>query len=121
MLTGTATASAPATSATSLIGYPKPTIISSDRALSGYFLEGDGFEDTAVLVVRIMSEADQPSFQQSLRRFLDACHASNKQQLVIDLSGNPGGTVSLAYNLIKQLFPSIDPYGAGNYRAHEGF
>lgn len=119
--TTTAAESASATVATSILGYPTPTVISSDGALSGYFLDGPGFEDTAVLALRFMTEGAAESFQESLTQFLDACRAKNKQQLVIDVSGNPGGTVALGYDLIKQLFPSIEPYGAGNYRAQDGF
>lgn len=113
--------SASATTATSILGYPTPTAISSDGALSGYFLEGEGFEDTAVLAIRIMTEGAAESFQETLTEFLDACRTNNKQQLVIDVTNNPGGNIALAYDLIKQLFPSIEPYGAGNYRAQEGF
>lgn len=119
--TSTATETAPAATATSIMGYPTPAVISSDGAFSGYFLDSAGFEDTAVLALRFMTEAAAESFQRSLTQFLDACRAQNKQYLVIDVTGNPGGTVALAYDLIKQLFPSIEPWGTSNYRAHEGF
>lgn len=117
----TAAATSMASTATSIMGYPTPTVISSDGALSGYFLEDPGFEDTAVLALRSMSENDPASFQSSLTQFLDLCRKSNKQQLVIDVSGNGGGTVALGYDTFKQLFPTLEPYGVGNYRAHEGF
>lgn len=35
------------------------------------------------------------------------------------MSANAGGTILQGYDLFKQLFPSILPYGATRFRAHE--
>lgn len=106
--------------ASRLTGYPTPVAISDDLTLSGYFLDEPGFEDTAVLVLQQMSEEDPMSFQSTMTRFMDACRDQNKKRLVLDVQGNPGGTVSLGYEIFKQLFPNLYPYGAGTLRAHEG-
>ena len=116
----TATFQSVSQTATQLTGYPTPVALSDDLSLSGYFLEEEGFEDTAVLVLQVMSESDPESFQSSMTSFMDQCRSNNKQRLVIDVQGNPGGTISLGYEIFKQLFPSIFPYGAGTLRAHEG-
>jgi hypothetical protein len=45
--------------------------------------------------------------------------AENKTKLIIDVSANGGGTILQGYDLFKQLFPHILPYGATRFRAHE--
>jgi len=120
-LSPTATSAAPVVpEGTQIPGYPTPVAISEDLSLSGYFLEGAGFEDTAVLVLQQMSEADPEGFQSTMTDFMNQCRQSRKTQLIVDVQGNPGGTISLGYEVFKQLFPDILPYGAGTLRAHEG-
>jgi len=120
-LSPTATSLAPAgPEGTQIYGYPTPVAITNDLSLSGYFLEGQGFEDTAVLVVQQMSESDPEGFQSTLTRFMNLCRQQGKKYLVLDVQGNPGGTISLGYELFSQLFPDIFPFGAGTLRAHEG-
>lgn len=114
-------AAASGTTATALPGYPSPIAISSDGALSGYFLDESGFEDTAVLVLQAMSEGDPVSFLDEMTVFLDACRKASKTRLVLDIQGNPGGSVATGYGIFKQLFPDIWPYGAATLRAQEGF
>ncbi|KAK5956867.1 hypothetical protein OHC33_002356 [Knufia fluminis] len=120
-LSPTATESAPvAPEGTQILGYPTPVAISDDLSISGYFLEAEGFEDTAVLVLQQMSEADPDGFQSTMTEFMNQCRQEGKTHLVLDVQGNPGGTISLGYEVFKQLFPDIFPYGAGTLRAQEG-
>lgn len=119
--TPTASASDSATKITQIAHYPTPTVISEDGTLSGYVFDDPGFEDLAVLALRQMSETAGVSFQNSLTDYLDICRQQKKKNLILDLSGNPGGSVGLGYDTFKQLFPSLVPYGASNSRAHEGF
>lgn len=106
--------------ATQIPGYPTPVVLSDDLAVSGYFLDEAGFDDTAVLVMQIMSQVDPPGFQATVKAFMDACRRQNKRHLILDVQGNPGGSVHLGYDVFRQLFPNIYPYGAGTLRAHEG-
>ncbi|KAK6369437.1 hypothetical protein LTS17_009780 [Exophiala oligosperma] len=119
--TASASASDSATKITQIDHYPTPTVISEDGSLSGYVFDDPGFEDLAVLALRQMSETAASSFQNSLTDYLDICRQQKKKNLIIDLSGNGGGSVGLGYDTFKQLFPSLIPYGASNSRAHEGF
>lgn len=105
---------------TQIPGYPSPIALSSDQSLSGYFLEGSGFDDTAVLVLAQMTETAPVDFLNTMTTFLDECRRANKTRLVIDVQGNPGGSVATGYGIFKQLFPDIWPYGAATLRAHEG-
>ncbi len=52
---------------------------------------------------------------------INLAKASGKKKLIIDVSANGGGTILQGYDLFKQLFPSILPYGATRFRAHEAF
>ncbi|OCT55114.1 peptidase S41 family protein [Cladophialophora carrionii] len=96
--------------------YPSPVAISSDASLAGYFLEDE--PSVAVLSVTAMSEAAQFSVQQSLAKFLDQCREKNKTHLIVDVSQNGGGTILVAYDILKQLFPTIEPYLGAQFRAN---
>ncbi|KIW13034.1 hypothetical protein PV08_08221 [Exophiala spinifera] len=97
--------------------YPKALVISDDASIAGYFSESD--PDTAILSINGFSEGAAPSAQQTMTSFLNMCREQNKTRLIIDLSQNGGGTIMLAYDYFKQLFPSLEPYLAGQLRAHE--
>lgn len=120
VFTATSAVLPPVPTATRVPGYPPPVALSRDLTLSGYFLQGQGLDDVAVLVLQAMSPTDPEGFQAAMTTFLNACRSQGKTRLVLDLQGNPGGSVSLGYDVFKQLFPDLYPYGAGTLRAHEG-
>lgn len=122
----TASASATSTASTTIPapGYPTDVLVREMNNLnSGYFLDGAGYEDVAVLAVNsfVGSEADEIPFQSVNTYLINQAVANNKTKLVIDVSANGGGTILQGYDLFKQLFPSILPYGATRFRAHEAF
>ncbi|MCJ1396944.1 hypothetical protein MMC11_000136 [Xylographa trunciseda] len=105
-------------------GYPTPVVIQSGGFVGGYFLNGSGFEDVAVLS---LPDFQPPStqtggvdFQFSIQNFLAAATSAGKTKLVIDLQGNGGGIIDLGFDAFLQLFPNIVPYGASLFRAHDG-
>ena len=118
----------------SLLGYPKPIFIHGSKLLSGYEISGNDYKDTAVLVAPgfLISSID-PTYakdpvtrgfveaQALLRQFLADAVKQNKKKLVIDLRGNGGGLIDFAFEMFKQLFPTVEPYGGARYRAHEAF
>lgn len=59
------------------------------------------------------------SFQAVGKQFISTAKAAGKTKLIIDVSANGGGTILQSYDLFKQLFPSILPYGATRFRAFE--
>jgi hypothetical protein len=99
------------------IGYPSPVVRHKQNMNAGYFIEGPSFEDVAVLTVA--SFAGLEDLQKINSDFIAAALAANKTKLIIDVSANGGGYGIQAFDLFKQLFPSIDPYGASRIRAHE--
>ncbi|KAF2836962.1 hypothetical protein M501DRAFT_978717 [Patellaria atrata CBS 101060] len=104
-------------------GYPSPVIRHSGNLNGGYYLEGEGFEDVAVLAVPnfVASQAAEVEFQEVNENFIKQAKADGKKKLIIDVSANGGGTILQGYDLFKILFPDLEPYGATRFRATESF
>lgn len=113
-------AASPTPSAT---GYPEPVVIHSGLAIGGYFINETGFEDVAVLSIPLFEPPNDSilEFQDVLREFLATATSSGKTRLVVDTRGNGGGNTILGFEVFKQLFPSIAPFGASRFHAHSAF
>lgn len=105
-------------------GYPYPIVKHSDDYVAGYFLNNTDQLDTAVLAITAFeapSSSQNPDsnteMQSVIREFLSACMTAGKTKLIIDLSANGGGSVFNGYDLFKQLFPTIEPFGGSRFRA----
>ncbi|KAL1633608.1 hypothetical protein SLS56_002756 [Neofusicoccum ribis] len=123
MAVADATSSATVSRATPAPGYPTPVIYQRNNLIAGYYLEGDDHSDTAVLTVPsfVSSSFAELEFQRVGTQFIQQAKADGKTKLIIDLSANGGGTILQGYDLFKQLFPSLLPYGGTRFRAHETF
>ncbi|KAK8248198.1 peptidase S41 family protein-like protein [Phyllosticta capitalensis] len=103
-------------------GYPEPVEFANDNSIAGYYIDEDEYSDVAVLAVAAFGGDIYPdTFQSVGTDFIAKAKQANKTKLIIDVSANGGGTILLGYDLFKQLFPSILPYGATRFRAHEAF
>jgi len=100
------------------MGYPSPIVRHTMNENGGYFLEGPEFEDVAILTVGSFANGPMPQtyFQKINSDFIAAALAAEKTKLIIDVSANGGGIILQGYDLFKQLFPSIHPYGATRLR-----
>ena len=101
-------------------GFPVPIVKHSGNYVSGYFLNGSDAGDVAVMAISsfdAQTEGPISEFQRDVQEFLSMCRTSGKRNLIIDVRGNPGGSVILAYDTFKQLFPSIVPYSGIRTRA----
>lgn len=58
-------------------------------------------------------------FQTDVSIFLAKCKSAGKTRLIIDIRGNPGGTIYLGYDLFKQLFPTLIPYSGIRIRGSD--
>ncbi|KAI0602652.1 peptidase s41 family protein [Biscogniauxia sp. FL1348] len=119
--TSASTTSSATATPTAVEGYPAPVMISSDSAISGYFLEGEGFEDVAVIAMLSFAPEDQVEFQRVAQDFFAASVAAGKTKLVVDVQANGGGYIFSGYDLFRQLFPDIVQEGLGRWRESDGF
>lgn len=92
-------------------GYPFPIVRDSGaNVTSGYFLNGTGYDNVAVLSVlgfapqgNIGSVEYLTNFQKTVTSFLSQSKQAGKMRLVIDLSANGGGFVVAGYELFAQV------------------
>ncbi|KAI0137092.1 peptidase S41 family protein [Xylariales sp. AK1849] len=118
------TSTAPTPASPTIEGYPFPMIRDSGSdSTSGYFLNGTGYEDVAVLAVSSFSNGGSigtseylTNFQDTVAGFLNQSKAAAKTRLVIDLTANGGGFVIAGYELFSQLFPDVEKFQANNLR-----
>lgn len=117
----TVTAAAVAAAADSVPGYPDPVVVSSDNIVSGYLLDGEGFEDVAVLVMTSFSPDSPAEFQETVQTFLADAVAAGATKLVVDVQANGGGYILQGYDTFRQLFPDVVQNGTGRWRRSSGF
>ncbi|KAJ0335424.1 hypothetical protein COL922a_009246 [Colletotrichum nupharicola] len=118
-------------SPTSLPGYPKPVAFHQHEWISGYFMEGKGYEDTAVLAVLGVTpwtiSKPNGTFEileafRTVAEFLEKAKDAGKMKLIIDVQGNGGGSVAAGFQLYNQLFPkTTDIWDGSRIRATEAF
>ncbi|EFQ31292.1 peptidase S41 family protein [Colletotrichum graminicola] len=111
-------------------GFPFPIVRDSGaNTTSGYFLNGTGYDDVAVLSVLSFASPDPSAidaieyltnFQSTVAEFLAKSKEAGKKRLVIDVAANGGGFVIAGYELFAQLFPEVDRFQANNMRLAEG-
>ncbi|KAF2491286.1 peptidase S41 family protein [Lophium mytilinum] len=114
-------AAAAAATTVSPPGYPPIVVQGPLNLINGYYIDSPGYEDVAVLSVPnfVGNEAAEVPFQQTTQNFVAKALKDGKKKLIVDVSANGGGTILQGYDLFKQLFPNILPYGATRFRAHE--
>lgn len=104
-------------------GYPTPITGQANNYLRGFYLDGPGYENIAILTVGkfLGQDTDWQSFQRVAFDFINQSKAAGKTRLVVDLRANGGGGLLSGYDLFLNLFPDLFPYGANRLRAHEAF
>lgn len=109
--------------------YPSAVARDPSGVVAGYFLNGNGYQDVAVLKIISFSNPDSKTnstkfnngFQSTVKNFLSQCISQKKQKLIIDLRENGGGATSLLLDTFMQLFPSMEPFSGQRYRATDAF
>ncbi|KAK1985867.1 peptidase S41 family protein [Colletotrichum cereale] len=86
--------------------------------VTGYF-----FEDISTAVLSIphfdQYDSDIGTFSDAVDEFVQGAQNKSLSRLVIDLSGNYGGSSGLAFLLLRTLFPGIEPFAGSRRRSHE--
>ncbi|KAK2784096.1 hypothetical protein FQN53_008812 [Emmonsiellopsis sp. PD_33] len=101
--------------------YPSPIVDIESGNLAGYFPGGD-HKDVAVLSSNSFSSEGKNGsveWQSATSDFLAACKSEGKKKLIVDVTGNGGGTLMLGYDLFKQIVPDYELDDSFNIRAHE--
>ncbi|KAM0276574.1 hypothetical protein ACHAQH_006627 [Verticillium albo-atrum] len=113
-------------------GYPWPVEKHSMNSISGYFLNQTGFEDTVVLSILSFlpvgfdlgnaGSLNLTEFVLEGRRVVvelfEAAEADGRDKLIVDLSANGGGSVVLAQEIYRLLFPDGVFNALDRYRAN---
>lgn len=100
--------------------HPEPVVSSQSGAVAGYFLEGEGYDDVAVLkILSFQPEGDEYGFefQQVVSDFLKKSQEEGKNRLILDLRENSGGVIQIYVDLFMQLFPHRQAWQGAKYRA----
>ncbi|KAK3943291.1 hypothetical protein QBC46DRAFT_307694 [Diplogelasinospora grovesii] len=92
---------------TNINGYPEPVVLSEQGSVSGYYLDGEGLDDVAVIALLDFQDSAPFEFQWACEYFLARAVADGKTKLVVDFQGNTGGVVLEGIDFFRQLFPSI--------------
>ena len=99
-------------------GLPETTWKNSANSIAGYFSKLTGLEDTGIIFLPTFSSSPQEVSQVTVE-FLNNATEAGKKNILIDLTGNPGGSISIGLDLFKIFFPEETPYTATRYRAHD--
>lgn len=102
-------------------GYPEPIVTSRDGIISGYYLEGQGNEDTAVLTMLSFHPNDNNEWQDVTSQFFAQARQDGKTKLILDVQANGGGFIFLGYDLFRQLFPQTREDGNSRWKANKAF
>ncbi|KAF7542407.1 hypothetical protein G7Z17_g11602 [Cylindrodendrum hubeiense] len=114
-------------------GFPYPVEKHSMNSVAGYFLNDTDYQDTAVLSILSFLPVgfDMSDFgnlnitayvleaREVIVDFFKKAQAENRDKLIIDLSANGGGSVTLANEIYRLLFPQGEFSAWGRYRANE--
>ncbi|KAJ4365259.1 hypothetical protein N0V83_008878 [Neocucurbitaria cava] len=110
--------------------YASAVAEASSGVVAGYFLNGDGYDDVAVLKIISFSNPDPTSidetefnneFQATIESFIKQSTSEKKSKLIIDLRENGGGNTNLLLDAFMQLFPDMEPFSGQRYRAQDAF
>lgn len=99
-----------------IVGYPKPVIITRDSIVAGFYLDGEGYEDVAVIVLLAFESESPAEFQEVYMEFFADAVAAGKTKLIIDVQSNGGGYILLGYDFFRQLFPHIVQDGFSRWK-----
>ncbi|KAM0331359.1 hypothetical protein ACHAQA_003031 [Verticillium albo-atrum] len=120
------------TEAPTITGYPSPVEIHAQNSIAGYFLNETGYEDTVVLSILSflpvgfdfsnLAAFNGTDFVLEGRRVLvelfEKAKADGRDKLIIDLQANGGGSVTLAQEVYRLIFPDGEFNALDRYRAN---
>ncbi|KAL4778391.1 hypothetical protein BJX76DRAFT_362767 [Aspergillus varians] len=104
-------------------GYPKAAIREKNNLIAGYLPDEPNLADAAVLVVPTFTLDDIDNrvsvVSNLVIEFIQKAVDAGKKKIILDLSTNPGGDTTWAFDLFTIFFPNKTPYSSSRLRAHE--
>ena len=112
--------------------YPPPVQRDPYSIVQGYYLN-DTYSDTAVLFIptfdtvtdpvtgKQLGDAARDDARTTSGKFLQQAKTDGKKKIIVDLTGNGGGTTPLGYDLFEIFFPTSNVYSETQYRTHRAF
>ncbi|CAG8229698.1 unnamed protein product [Penicillium olsonii] len=99
-------------------GLPTTKWRNSANSIAGYYSDLTDLHDTAIMFLPTFSSSASEVATVAVD-FLQNATAAGKKNVLIDLSANPGGYMSIGIDMSRIFFPNIAPYTATRYRAHD--
>lgn len=106
------------TASSEIPGFPSTTWRNSANSIAGYYSELSELENTAIIFLPTFSSSASEVAKIAVD-FLQNSTESGKKNVLIDLSSNPGGYMSIGIDLSRIFFPNAAPYTATRFRAHD--
>ena len=89
----------------------KATVLSDDGNFAAYILPGgEEYQRTAAIALHGFTSTNQTQVQELLGQFLGVCREQGVDHLIMDLHSNGGGSIIVAYDIMKQVQPSPRTY-----------
>ncbi|KAF7563934.1 hypothetical protein G7046_g200 [Stylonectria norvegica] len=95
--------------------YPRDPVVIQEKFGYGGTVSGYLLEDISVGVLSLPSfatdekKANTTTFSNAVDTFIKKAKKSGMKKIIIDVSGNGGGTVFLGYDTFRRFFPTIEP------------
>lgn len=106
----------PAMSAVPFPSYPRDPVVTQEFFGVGGTVSGYILEDDSIGVLSLPSFQSNPtevgssiSFSEAVADFIKAAKDAGVKKVVIDLSGNGGGTIFQGFDTAKRFFPDLEP------------
>ena len=101
-----------------IAGYPNTEWRNSANSIAGFYSNLSDLQDTAVVFLPTFSSSASEVAKIAVD-FLQNATEVGKKNVLIDVSANPGGYMSIGIDLSRIFFPNASPYTATRYRAHD--
>ena len=103
--------------------YPvNPDVVQDNLGISAGSVTGYFLNDTATGVISIPTfdqfSGDVGAFSDAVADFINRAQEANLTKVIIDLQGNSGGLVELAFVTFRQFFPGQTPFAGSRRRSH---
>ncbi|PHH61483.1 hypothetical protein CDD81_330 [Ophiocordyceps australis] len=104
----------------SAVGFPEPFMRDPYNEVNGYFLD----KETTVMYISTFGTDEEESkdypvtYADTMKNIIAKSKESGRTKMIIDISGNGGGSANRLYNMFRIFFPDKLPNEALRFRRH---